>query len=304
MEFKIGSKTYSLKYIQDTLGEPNYTEYTIEKLKKMKSADLKKILREEKGFEPPTRWRKDEYIIACLYANYNKCNHIKYSKDENKDFIGFCNKSPSKDDKGNSNSRCEIKGGKQKSTSTRKKPGTPKDMRGNNHALKTGVYYTGKAKIPAEQMEIYENLKERMGVDEEFLSLYPRIAFAINRICFLESQLQYIAEKSGIEYVNDDTTETTYHKEQKQETDEESGKQFTTVKSSSVKKKTMSWEQHYKTSEMIIKMTLDVEKSIKEAKKEQELNGNDDEIIIDMNETWEPISEEDFIEGEENGNTN
>ncbi|RKJ20982.1 hypothetical protein D7X33_45245, partial [Butyricicoccus sp. 1XD8-22] len=196
------------------------------------------------------------------------------------DFIGFCKRKPTGENGGNG--RCDLMGGiKPKgSQSKRKDPGTPKDMTGNDNSLTTGVYYTGKAFIPKTQMEIFEEIKKRMGVDDEFLKKYPRIGMLMNRLCFLEANLQYVTEERGLEIVNPDEYEKETIKTEDYNRDNFTFETVpfnpmfftnyndkTTYKEKRINKKQMTWKQYLDTTALIGKLGLDIEKAIREAEK-------------------------------------
>jgi hypothetical protein len=292
MEFVVGKnkKTYNLDYLTNVLGDIKYNKYEIEELFKMSSEKLNKILKEERNIIPVSRWKKDEKIVAILFGHSGKCNHIMTNDDG--DFVGLCKKNPSSDDKSNSNGRCDLMGGKKKSTSKRKTGGaTSQAMKGNANSLVTGVYYTGKAKIPPEQYKIYLQILKRFNIDEEFNEKHPFIQNMIIRLSFLESQVQFITERVGIEYINPEEYEKEYDKFEKVDKDIKdyvevnekmiptNYEQKTNVKSKSINKKHMKWDQYTKTVEITNKMALEIDNVIRKARKDNEQGNGKGNIV-------------------------
>lgn len=255
MDFKIGSKTYSLEYIEKTLGQPNFTEYTLDELLKLTKVKLREILREKKEIKNiPTKWRKGEVIIAILYAHKGKCNHIR--TNGNGDFVGFCKRKPTGENGGNG--RCDLMGGKKPkgSTSKRKDPGTTRDMTKNNHALSNGLYRKD-CKIPKEQQEILQEIK-----DNDELELMKE------EYRFLISMLRQIRYNVGLEYMNEDEQTTEYTKEE--EFEESYDKQVTKIKTKSKRKKTSTMENYLAIYDRVIKLGDSIKKIEKDFSQEVE----------------------------------
>lgn len=276
--FVIGKneKEYNYKQLTNILGNPVFDKYKLDELLQYSAVKLNKIIKTERKIIPSSRWKNDERIIIILWGHEEKCNHFK--TDENGLLTSLCKQIPSKDDSNKENGRCVLMGGKQRSANKRKRKAggnTSTNMRGNNHSLRTGVHFSGKAKIPPKQHEIFEMLLEHFNVDEEFIKKHPFLYNSMRRLAFLEAQMQYVADEIGFEYMNPEEHETEYIKTE--DYDRENLEYHTVpfnpliitkyndktkIAEKKVNKKVMNWGQYTNTVNLIHKMGLDIENQI------------------------------------------
>jgi hypothetical protein len=208
MKLNLNGSEYSLEELAQITGNKQREGYTLEKLKQANTRELNRILRHDLSIPPIRGWDIDTKIAVILFGHAGKCNGYVKNSDKL-----FCSKSPSKNDKGETNGRCDSHFGKRRSSSPRKQNGRKKGdptLKNNKNAVKHNLYSRKHKAIIQEIKALYFS-KDKDEIENQIERIEEEIADQMALIAEIENELEKPTmipklNKVGNEIIDDDTS--------------------------------------------------------------------------------------------------